>query len=380
VVVEHADVVDTNVMPIPWSVPTLGEEEERAVLETLRSGWLTQGPRTRAFEEAIAAELGVAHAVAVSSGTAALDVALQALGIGPGDEVIVPAFTYVATVNAVTYQGATPVMVDVEPRTLNVDPAAVRAAIGPQTRAIVAIDYGGCAADYDALEPLARAHGAALLQDAAHSLGGRHRGRGPGAFGVGATLSFHVAKTITTIEGGMIVTPDAALAASARSLRNQGEAAGTKYSFVAIGHNYRLSDLHAAIGLAQLPKLARLVARRREVASWYRERLAGCDAVACLDVPAPVEHAYFLFSILCADSAARDRAAAALAAAEIETRICWPLPVYRQPAYRDRPGRRGDCPVAESVAGRVLSLPIHPGLGRDDVERVSRTLRRALET
>lgn len=366
-------------MPIAWAAPVFGEEEERALLETLRSTRVTMGPRVRAFEDAMAALLGVAHAVAVTSGTAALDVALKALGIGPGDEVIVPAFTYVATVNAVLYQGATPVMVDVEPRTLNLDPAAVHAAIGARTRAVIPIDYGGCAADYDALLPLARAHGVAVLQDAAHSLGGTHRGRTPGRLGVGATLSFHVAKLITTGEGGMLVTDDARLAERARSLRNQGERGDAKYVFAWIGHNYRMTDLHASLGLVQLDRLPYLLARRREVAAWYAEVLAGCDMLVLPSPPPEVAHPWFLYSVLCADGAARERAIAALAAAGVETRVCWPRPVYLQPAYRDRPDLpRRPCPVAESVATRVLSLPIHPGLGLDDVELVSRTLAAAV--
>jgi dTDP-4-amino-4,6-dideoxygalactose transaminase len=364
---------------IPWSLPAFDDAEESAVLETLRSGWLTMGPRTRAFERGIAQLLGVEHAVAVSSGTAALDVALAALGIGPGDEVIVPAFTYVATVNAVTYQGATPVMVDVEPETLNLDPRAVRAHIGPRTRAIVPIDYGGCAADYDALEPLALAAGVVLLQDAAHSLGGTHRGRPPGAFGIGATLSFHVSKLITAVEGGMIVTNDGGFAERARTLRNQGEPAGAKYSFTMVGHNYRLSDLHAAIGLAQLAKLPHLLARRREVSGWYRAALGGRAGLTLLAEPAAVGHGHFLFSILCGDRCARDRAAAALGHRGIETRICWPLPVYRQPAYAGRSLPRIPCPVAESVADRVLSLPMHSGLTQADVDHICDVLRAALD-
>ena len=361
-------------MRIPWSSPALGAEEAEAVLDTVRSGWLTMGPRTRAFEAGIARLLGVEHAVAVSSGTAALDVALAALGIGPGDEVIVPAFTYVATVNAVTYQGATPVMVDVEPVTLNLDPAAVRAHLSPRTRAIVAIDYGGCPADYDALVPLAHDAGVLLLQDAAHSLGGTHRGRPAGAFGVGATLSFHVSKLITAVEGGMVVTNDAGMAERARTLRNQGEPPGAKYSFTMVGHNYRLSDLHAAIGLVQLGKLPELLARRRAVAEWYRHAFAAHPAVTLLPEPPGVEHAHFLFSILLPDRHGRDRAAAALADAGVETRICWPLPVSRQPAYLARDVPRIPCPVAESIASRVLSLPIHAALTREDVRHVAATL------
>jgi perosamine synthetase len=363
---------------IAWASPDIGDDEIREVTATLRSGRITMGPTTRRFEDGIAQLLDVDHAVATTSGTVALQIAFAAMGVGPGDEVIVPAFTYVATVNAIAHTGATPVMVDVEPVTLNLDPAQVRASVSARTRAVVAIDYGGCAADYDALAPLARERGIALLQDAAHSLGGHHRDRQPGAVGAGATLSFHAAKLITTGEGGMFVTNDAALAERARTLRNQGEPAGTKYTFTVIGQNARLSDLQAAVGLAQLPKLPRLLARRREVASWYRERLGGATGITLLPEPPHVRHAYFLFSILCADTVTRDRAEAALAAAGVETRICWPRPVYRQPAYAKQPAPRRPCPVAESAASRVLSLPIHPAMSAADVAHVAGVLRSAV--
>jgi perosamine synthetase len=363
--------------PIAWAAPDIGEEEIAEVLATLRSGRITMGPKTREFEAGIARLLAVDHAIATTSGTAALEIVFGAMGLGPGDEVIVPAFTYIATVNAIARTGATPVMVDVEPSALNVDPDEVRASITARTRAIVAIDYGGGAADYDALVPLAREHGIMLLQDAAHSLGGAHRGCRPGAFGVGAILSFHAAKLITTGEGGMIVTNDAALAERACTLRNQGEPAGTKYTFTAVGHNGRLTDLQAAVGVAQLAKLPRLLARRREVASWYRARLADVPVVTVLPERSHVEHAYFLFSILCRDRASRDAAEAALAAAGVETRNCWPRAVYQQPAYAGQPRPRRPCPVAESAASRVLSLPIHPSLDAADVERVVSVLRSA---
>jgi perosamine synthetase len=364
--------------PIPWAAPDIGEDEIREVVATLRSGRITMGPTTRRFEDGVARILGVEHAVATTSGTVALQIAFAAMGVGPGDEVVVPAFTYVATVNAIVHAGGTPVMVDVEPVTLNLDPAEVRASVTDRTRAVVAIDYGGCAADYDALVPLARERGIALLQDAAHSLGGRHRDRQPGAFGAGATLSFHAAKLVTTGEGGMLVTNDAELAERARTLRNQGEPSGAKYTFTVIGHNARLSDLQAAVGLAQLPKLPRLLARRREVAGWYRARLDDVSGVTLLPEPPHVKHGYFLFSVLCRDTAVRDRAEARLAAAGIETRICWPRPVYRQPAYASGPGPRRPCPVAESAASRVLSLPIHPAMRAEDVERVVAVLRAAV--
>lgn len=364
-------------MRIHWASPDLGSEEERELLDCLRSGRVSMGPRVRAFEAGIAQLLGVEHAVAVTSGTAALDVALKALGIGPDDEVIVPALVYVATANAVSYQGATPVPVDIDPESLNVDPGAVRVALTPRTRGIIPIDYGGRAADHDALERIASDSGAWLLQDAAHSLGGEYHGRKPGTIGVGATLSFHVAKLITSVEGGMFVTDQAELAELARSLRSQGEPPGKKNLFERIGQNYRMSDLHASIGLAQLRKLDSLLARRREVVRWYDELLGGLAGLTLPREPSGTVHPWFLFSVLFATRGARDRAEAALERAGVETRICWPLPVHRLPAYARRLAPV-HCPHADSAAGRVLSLPVHPALKRADVELISRTITAAL--
>jgi perosamine synthetase len=268
-------------------------------------------------------------------------------------------------------------MVDVDPRTLNVDPDAVRAALGPRTRGVVFIDYGGSAADHAALESLTRAHGAFLLHDAAHSIGTAADGRRPGAWGVGATLSFHVAKVLTSVEGGMLVTNDTCLAESARTLRNQGEPAGAKYVFTMVGHNYRMSDLHAAVGLAQLAKLEALLADRARVAGWYEAALRDVEEVTLPAVRPGTVHGRFLFSILLRDRALRDRVEVALGRAGIETRICWPLPVYRQRAYAERV-RPLPCPVAEDVAGRVLSLPFGATLGADDAALVVRTLREAV--
>jgi perosamine synthetase len=217
-------------MRVPWASPDLGADEERAVVACLRSGHVSMGPRVRAFEDAMCRTLGVAHAVAVSSGTAALDVVLQALDVGPGDEVVVPAFTYVATVNAIARRGALPVMVDVDPRTLNVDPDAVRAALGPRTRGVVFIDYGGSAADHAALEAVTRAHGVFLLHDAAHSIGTTAHGRRPGTWGAAATLSFHVAKVATSVEGGMLVTNDARPRGERAHAAQPGRAAGRSTS------------------------------------------------------------------------------------------------------------------------------------------------------
>ncbi len=268
-------------------------------------------------------------------------------------------------------------LVDVEPRTLNLDPAAVRAALTSRTRCVIPIDYAGTMAGYDELERIAAESGIALLQDAAHSFGGSFRGRRPGAFGVGATLSFHIAKTFTTIEGGAFVTADPGLAARARSLRNQGEAAGTKYRFESIGANYRMTDLQAAIGVAQLAKLDRQIEARREVVRLYHALLDGAPGLLLPREEPGTEHAWFIFSVRFPDRETRDRAEGMLTRAGVETRICWPLPVYQQPAYVGRVPAT-PCPHAERAAATVLSLPLHAALTRDDVELIASTVRAAL--
>ncbi len=364
---------------IRWAAPSFGPDEERAVLDVMRSGQVSMGPRVRLFEERLAERLGVRHVVVTTSGTAALDVALKALGIGPGDEVIVPAFTYIATANAVVYQGATPALADVDEATLNLAPDAVRAALTPRTRAIVTIDYGGDPAPHDELEAIARDAGVPLLHDAAHSFASVHHGRRPGGLGVGATLSFHVAKVPSTIEGGAFVTPDPALAAAARSLRNQGEGADAKYRFDRIGANYRMTDLHAAIGVAQLEKVDALLAARRAVVARYQALLDGLPGVRVPRERADLVHGWFLFSVRFARREVRDRAVAMLEAADVETRICWPRAIHRQPAYAGRLAATA-CPHAETAAATILSLPLHAELTVADVERVAATVRASVAT
>jgi perosamine synthetase len=364
-------------MQIRWASPSLGEEEEREVLDSLRAGWVTMGPKVKAFEAEVARYLGVRHGIALNSGTAALDVAMKAMGIGPGDEVIVPDLTYIATVNAVAYQGATPVLVDVDPTNLNIEPEKVRSSITKKTKLIVPIDYGGCSAEYDKLEIIAREAGVPILQDAAHSIGGSFNGRKLGSIGIGATFSFHTAKVMTSVEGGMFVTDDDDLAQKARVIRNQGEAPGKKYFHPVVGHNYRMSDLHGAVGLAQFRKLSWLLDRRREVVGWYHGYLGGHKSLQL-----PVErkgtvHPWFLFSVLFRDRAARDAAEKALASAGVETRICWPLAVHQQEAWENK-YKGGPFPIATSAAQRVLSLPLHAELKKDDVELVSSTLLEAI--
>ncbi|MBP1467046.1 DegT/DnrJ/EryC1/StrS aminotransferase family protein [Candidatus Chloroploca sp. M-50] len=360
---------------IPWARPAFGEAEIASAVAALHSNWLTMGPRVAAFEQQLAALAGRRYAVAVSSGTAALDLALAALGIGPGDEVIVPAMAYIAAPNAVSYQGARLVLADVDPKTWTLDPADVVRRITPATRAMLSLDYGGAPAHHEALTTLAEAHGLALVVDAAESLGACFKQRQTVAYGQVAITSFHMVKILTSIEGGMIFTDDQALAERVRLLRNQGEDPQQKYCHLAIGNNYRLSDLHAAIGLAQIPQLEARLTERARLAARYQAHLAHLPIqLPCL-LPGATS-TWFLYSVLVPN---RDDVQAALASCGIETRVSWPLPVHRQPCYQ----ALVSCsrfPVAEHMAAHVLSLPLYVGMRDDEQDEVCAALEDALRT
>ncbi len=352
---------------IPWALPYIGSEEENEVADTVRSTWLTMGPKVQRLEREVASYTGAKHAVAVCNGTAALDVALKTLGIKPGDEVIVPALTYIATANAVLYQHATPVLADVEPDTFNLDPRDVAKKITPRTRAIVAIDYGGQSADYDALVRIARNAGVHLVEDGAQSIGAEYNGRALGSFGVVNTISFHAAKVITSVEGGMVLTEDDELAARARIIRNQGEDPVKKYYHVLLGHNYRMTDLHAAIGLVQFGKLARVLQRRAEIAAYYTRQLADFEDRIILPRVRPTNtHAWFFYAIRIKN---RDEIVGYLKTKGIDTRIAWPLAIHRQPVYRELLAG-AHCPVADEIAGTVLNLPMYYDMTEEELRYV----------
>ena len=371
-------------MKIPWASPYIGDEELAEVTDAVRTGWLSMGKRVQALEEQMAELVGRRHAVAVCNGTVALDLALKVLGIKPGDEVIVPAMTYIATVNAVLYQGAMPVIADIEWQTYNVDPQDVRHKITPRTKAILVIDYGGNPCDMDALERTCDEHGIPLVLDGAQSLGGYFRGKPLCQFGTISTTSFHAAKTITTVEGGMIFTDNGRIADRLRIMRNQGEDPKHKYQHIMLGYNARLTDLHAAIGLGQLKKLDRIGMRRQEIAEHYGEALRRVPGVripktrdTCFpDCPRDsncCRNGWFLYPIL-VDR--RDEVAAALRDRGVDTRICYPMPVYRQPFFRRMYPHiaHPDCPVAEDVTAHVLNLPMYHELSNAQVQRVADVL------
>lgn len=363
---------------IPYGRQTIDVDDIRAVTEVLTSDWLTTGPAVPAFEEELAERVGASHAVAVSSGTAALHCAMYALGIGPGDEVIVPPITFLATANAVLYQGGTPVFADVEPGTLLLDPEAAAAAITPRTKAILTVDFAGHPSHYDALRRLADRHGLALAADACHALGAAQDGRPVGSLADVTVFSFHPVKHITTGEGGMLVTNDLELARRARRLRGHGvdadfrerQARGAwEYDMVELGFNYRLSDIHSALGRSQLQKLPKFLARRRELAGIYDRTLAGLPDLSPLDVLPGAFHAYHLYVIRVAGGL-RDALFAHLRRAGIAANVHY-KPVHLHSYYRLQLGTRPDTfPVAEAAGKEILSLPLYPGIEETQMRNV----------
>ena len=356
--------------------PLLGEEEEQAVLAVLRSGQLSQGPLVRRFEEAFAQYVGVREAVAVSSGTAALHVALLAHGVGPGDEVVTSPFTFVATANAILATGARPVFADVSEDDFNLDSARTGDSISERTRALLPVHLYGQPADMEALSALARRHGLALVEDACQAAGAAFGGRKVGSFGTGC-FSFYATKNMTTGEGGMITTDDAKLAARARLLRDHGQR--RRYVSEVLGYNLRMTEVAAALGLTQLQKLDAFNERRRANARYLTEHLSGVMAPREIPGRHHVYHQYTIRVSLPARQAGRGRDALLgyLRDRDIEAAVFYPLPVHKQPLYRGL-GNRQRLPVAERLSREVLSLPVHPGLSREDLDAVVSAVREGL--
>jgi perosamine synthetase len=371
---------------LPYSRQTIDQTDIDAVVQVLRGDWLTTGPNIKEFEQAFAAAVEAAEAVAVSSGTAALHAAMHALAIGPGDEVIVPALTFAATANCVVYQGASPVFADVDADTLLIDPDDVESKITSRTRAIIAVDYAGQPCDYDALRRLTRQYGLALVADACHSLGATWKGRPVGTLADLNVFSLHAVKAMTTGEGGIVTSESALRAQRMRCFRNHGvssdhfqrEREGSWfYEMAELGYNYRLSDFQCALGLTQLAKLVSWVARRHAIANRYNEALAQMDGVQPLRVSSDAQSAYHLYVIrLDSGCLAADRARifAALRAEGIGVNVHY-LPVHLHPFYRRRFGiGPGLCPRAEAAYETILSLPIFPAMTDADVEDVIQAL------
>jgi perosamine synthetase len=365
---------------IPLSVVRVDDEAERLLLQVVRSGRLTQGPMVERLERDFAVVCGCEHVVAVANGTVALSAALEALGVGPGDEVLTTPFTFVATVNAALQVGANVRFADIRDDDFNLDPAAVRDRLTPNTRAVIAVHLYGQMADLPAIADAVGGTGALLVEDAAQAHGAELRGRPAGSFGAASTFSLYATKNVMAGEGGLIGTNDARLADRLRLLRNQGMRA--RYSYEELGGNYRLTDMQAAIALPQVARLGEMNRRRARNAATLSEGLAG---VAGLVTPAEKPgrtHVWHQYTVRVTAEARlnRDGLAEALLERGVQSGVYYPRPIYEYDVHRDHP--RVDCermPVAERVAGEVLSLPVHPYLGDDDLAAIVAAVRGALD-
>ncbi len=370
---------------LPYGRQSLDDSDIQAVIEVLKSDWLTTGPKVGEFEEQFAAWIGARHAISFSSGTAALHGAAFAAGLGPGDEAITTPLTFCATANCVLYQGATPVFADVSPETLNLDPGEVSSKLSrasSRVKAIIAVDYAGHPAALDELGEIAKSQGLLLIEDACHALGAEYRGKRVGGIADMTVFSFHPVKHLTTGEGGMVATNDARLAETLRRFRNHGissearqrqEAGQWFYEMVLLGFNYRLTDIACALGLSQLAKLGPNLARRREIAAQYSAAFRDVPGLIPPSVRGEVNPAWHLYPIrldrakLTVD---RGQIFRALRAENIGVSVHY-IPVHLHPYYRDQFGHReGECPVAEAAYERLLSLPMFHGMTDADVADV----------
>lgn len=374
---------------LPFHKPSIGEEEIAAVVDTLRSGWLTMGPKTRAFEEAFAERIGVPNAVAVSSATAGLHLGLDALGIGEGDEVLVPTLTFASTAATVIHTGARPVLVDCEPDTLDFSVADAIRKWTPRTKAMVPVHFGGHPCDMDAILALAAEKQVPVMEDAAHALPARYRGRTIGTLSTLTVFSFYATKNLATGEGGMVVGRDGELLECIRQRRLHGmtrdawkrysKDGSWRYDVAYPGFKYNMTDVNAALGLVQLRRLDAMQARRAEIVAQYQEALAEVDELLELPTVHPdIDHAWHLFAVRVRPERlriGRDEVIQELNAAGIGTSVHF-IPLHEHSYYRDVLGvRASELPVATREWQRVISLPLYPELTDDDVERVADSLR-----
>ena len=375
---------------IPLLRPWMGEEEVRAAADVIRSGWVSLGPRVGEFEKGVAAYVGAKFGVATNACTSAMHLSLRLSGIGPGDEVIVPSFTCMATANAIHLAGAEPVFADIDPRTFNLDPMAAEEAITPRTRSILVVHQIGLAADVDAFRAIAAKHGLVLIEDGACSLGAAYKGRRVGALGTPTSFSFHPRKMITTGEGGMITTDDATLAEKARVLRSTGasisdlerhKAKGVLIqTYEDTGYNYRMTDIQAAVGLVQLTRIEAMLAQRSAQARRYDDAFTRLQEIEPPYVPPHSSHAYtsYLVRLRPGTRVTRDQVLRRMAERGISCRIGI-QPLHREPFYSGRCGGM-HLPATEEAAASTLFLPIFPGLTESQQERVISGLEESLLT
>lgn len=367
-------------MQVPLSKPYLGNEEVAAVTRVLQSDRLALGPVTEEFERRFAEAIGVKHAIAVNSGTSGLHLAIRALGIGPGDEVITTPFSFIASSNCVLFEGATPVFVDVDPDTYNIDPARIEAAITERTKAILPVHVFGQPADMAPIMEIANRHGLAVIEDACEAICARYRGELAGGFGAFAVYGFYPNKQITTGEGGMVVTNDDELAALCMSMRNQGRATDMQWlTHVRLGYNYRISEMTAALGVEQMKKLPEILSRRSQIAAQYRDMLADIPGVSFPKGWDLDGHSWFVFPIE-VEEELRDPLIEALGQRGIQSKAYFSPCIHLQEFYmRDLGYGEGDYPAAESLSRKICILPFYTSLEAAEMEAVRDALAASMQ-
>jgi perosamine synthetase len=347
-------------LKVPIAKPSFGKEEEEALKAVLESGILVQGEKTKSFEKEFAEYVGAKHAVAVTNGTIALDVALKTLKLDPGDEVVTSAFSFISSGNCILFQGAKPVFADINPRTFNIDPSHVAEKITAKTKAIIPIHMFGQPAEMDAIKEIAEEKKVAVIEDAAQAHGAEYKGKKAGSIGDMACFSFYATKNMTTGEGGMITTNNRKLAERARLLINHGQS--QKYHHDTLGYNYRMTELSAALGLVQLKKLDEFNEKRRENAKRLTKGLCNLHGLTPPYVKNNVKHVFHQYVVRVEETYTkkRDELASQLTGKGVGVAIHYPIPIYRQPLYQKLSYEGTECPITEEMCMRVLSIPVHP--------------------
>ena len=358
---------------IPIAKPIISDEEVEEVVKVLRSGFIAQGPKVAEFEKKFAEYVGVKHAVASSSGTTALHLALLSAGIGPGDEVITTPFTFAATGNSILYVGAKPVFVDIDYETYNIDPANIEKAVTDKTKAIMPVHLYGQPADMDPINQTAHDHGLNVIEDAAQAHGATYNGKKAGSLGDLGCFSFYPTKNMTTSEGGIITTDNEDMAEKTRVLRSHGES--ERYNHVVLGYNFRMTDIAAAIGIVQLKKLEKFNEKRIENAKYLTKHIDEINGIKAPYVSDNVKHVFHQYTVRIKKSN-RNKLMEFLNNRGIGTGIHYPKPIYKQKVYQEF-GFNSSCPEAERASSEVLSLPVHPSLKKEDLEKIVSTLKEA---
>ena len=365
---------------IPWAQPDIDKKELDAVIKVFKSDRFTMGNNVKLFEKEMSLYCNSKYSLAVSNGTVALDLALKAINIKPGDEVILPAVSYFSSASSVSYQNATPVFVDIDINNFCIDPNKIENAITNRTKAIIYIDYGGIPADYQKIKKIAKKHKLLIINDAAQSLGSSYKNKNLGNFGDISTMSFHMAKILTTIEGGMIFTDNKKLYSKVLTLRNIGEPINQKYKHHLIGTNARMTEINAAIGLEQLKKLEQFIKKRNKIANLYLKKIEEYELpIVTPNIKNNVRNSYFFFPILIQN---RDKVARQLKEIfKIDTRVAYPIPIYKQKVYAEylAPHKKTKCPISEDFCKKVLNLPIYPSLKYKDINFIMESLSKIIK-